>query len=65
MVNVVWATRGIDSFFLDTATQAEHRWTAIGWGQDIKITYSQIFEYSLGNMKEYSTHEKPIRFSLT
>ena len=39
-------------------------WGGVGWGRDIKITYSQIFEYSLGNMKEYSTHEKPIRFSL-
>ena len=29
MVTVVWATRGIDNFFLDTATQAVHRWIAL------------------------------------
>ena len=31
MVTVVWATRGIDIFFLDTATQAVHRWIALDW----------------------------------
>ena len=29
MVTVVWATRGIDILFLDTATQALHRWIAL------------------------------------
>ena len=29
MVTVVWATRGIDIFFLYTATQAVHRWIAL------------------------------------
>ena len=29
IVTVVWATRGIDIFFLNTATQAVHRWIAL------------------------------------
>ena len=50
--------------WLAASSRSGMGWGGVGWGRDIKITYSQIFEYSLGNMKEYSTHEKPIRFSL-
>ena len=50
----------VDNVFIEMTCsifKIRHGVAWVGWGRDIKITYLQIFEYSLGYMKEYSTHE--------